>query len=120
MPLLGQFADPGLRKFNLVALDLRVHGLTIGRWPWIGPIDVTEDVRYFMVCSSRPYPPGSDNSKDAIKLPPCHIFSMSSTCDVALELAAKYSDRVLSMVLCSPLSRKDVRPRPFFCSSYRA
>lgn len=38
-----------MRQFNLVAPDMRVHGQTIGRLGE-GPIDIAEDVRYFMVC----------------------------------------------------------------------
>jgi len=45
---LAQWSDPALREFNLIALDMRAHGLTLGRLN-SGPIDVMEDVHHFMV-----------------------------------------------------------------------
>ena len=46
--LLAQWADPGLRQFNLVAFDMRAHGLTTGSLK-SGPINIVEDIHYFMV-----------------------------------------------------------------------
>lgn len=45
---LAQWADPIMRQFNLISLDMRVHGRTVGRLG-SGPIDIAEDVRHFMV-----------------------------------------------------------------------
>ena len=49
--------------------------------------------------------------QDALEITSCHLFAMSMTCDTALELSSKYPDRVLSMTLCSPLPRQDVRSK---------
>jgi len=50
---IAQFADPNLRRFNLIALDFRCHGLSIGRVPeTYREADAAEDVFRFMV---RPF-----------------------------------------------------------------
>ena len=49
-----QFADPQLRRFNLIALDLRAHGETGGQVNKdYGPMAAAEDIVKFMV---RPHP----------------------------------------------------------------
>jgi len=49
---IAQFADPNLRRFNLIALDFRCHGLSIGRVPeTYREADAAEDVFRFMVRS---------------------------------------------------------------------
>ncbi|KIK68482.1 hypothetical protein GYMLUDRAFT_154015 [Collybiopsis luxurians FD-317 M1] len=86
---IAQFNDPNLRRFNLVALDLRSHGSTEGDVPDdYGPQMAAKDVVLFM---------------DALGIPPCHIFGLSMGTIVALQLAIDHPDRVLSLFLLSPL-----------------
>ncbi|KAF9566550.1 alpha/beta-hydrolase [Agrocybe pediades] len=84
----AQFSDRPLRQCNLVAYDMRSHGETEGK---IGDAKYlpAEDAFHFM---------------EAIGLPACHLFGLSIGCCVALELAARHPDHVLSLTLCSPLS----------------
>ncbi|TFK39242.1 Alpha/Beta hydrolase protein [Crucibulum laeve] len=86
-----QFADPELRRFNLIAIDMRTFGETrgmIGKGRYT-PTESAEDVYLFM---------------EALKLPPCHIFGLAIGSTVALELAAAHPNRVRSLTLCSPLT----------------
>ncbi|KAL0569544.1 hypothetical protein V5O48_012418 [Marasmius crinis-equi] len=86
----SQFSDPRLRRFNLVAFDLRGHGETTG--PKVPPTyneeDAATDAALFM---------------DALKLPPCHILGMSSGTTIALQCAISYPEKVLSVFLISQL-----------------
>ena len=48
-----QFASPLVRRFNLVGLDMRAHGDTVGSVPLnFRREQVAEDVFEFMVCVS--------------------------------------------------------------------
>ena len=48
---VAQFSDPNMRRFNLVALDARLHGKTVGDVPeGFRRPEAAEDVYYFMVC----------------------------------------------------------------------
>ncbi|KAF6764083.1 Alpha/Beta hydrolase protein [Ephemerocybe angulata] len=84
-----QFADPNLRRFNLVALDARLHGKTIGEVPSdFRRAEAAEDVYNFM---------------EALLLPPCHVVGLSMGACVALQLSVAHPERVLSMSMVSPL-----------------
>ncbi|KAF5389672.1 hypothetical protein D9757_004129 [Collybiopsis confluens] len=84
----SQFADPLLRKFNLVVFDLRSHGDTEGDDlpEGYGVKEAAEDALAFM---------------DALRLPPCHIAAMDYGTPIALQLAISQPDRVLSLFLMS-------------------
>ncbi|ESK90020.1 alpha beta hydrolase [Moniliophthora roreri MCA 2997] len=86
----SQFADPRLRRFNLVTFDTREHGETIGENIPLtyDQYDATEDTVRFM---------------DAISLPPCHVCGLSSGTTIALQLALSHPKRVLSLTLLSQL-----------------
>ncbi|KAH6909419.1 Alpha/Beta hydrolase protein [Coprinopsis sp. MPI-PUGE-AT-0042] len=87
----SQFADPEIRRFNLLAIDVPGHGATLG---FVGdqkytPKETAQDFKCVM---------------DALKLPPVHLFGLSNGGTVALELACAYPDSVLSLTVCSPLT----------------
>ncbi|TFK28530.1 alpha/beta-hydrolase [Coprinopsis marcescibilis] len=84
-----QFADPQLRRFNLVVVDNLGNGATRG---FIG------DQLY------TPYESALDWKcvMDALDLPPVHIFGLSLGGTVGLHLAIGHPDRVLSVTVCSP------------------
>ncbi|KAK7030964.1 hypothetical protein VNI00_013912 [Paramarasmius palmivorus] len=86
----SQFADPHLRRFNLVTFDIREHGGTKGeRIPEkYDQSDTADDTLRFM---------------NAISLPPCHICALGSGTTMALELAIRYPERVLTLTLLSQL-----------------
>lgn len=84
-----QFANPKVRRFNLVGFDSRSHGETVGRVPptyrrW----HAAEDVSKFM---------------EALRLPPCHVVGLSLGACVALQMAISYPHQVLSLFMISPL-----------------
>ncbi|KAK1219933.1 hypothetical protein PQX77_017327 [Marasmius sp. AFHP31] len=86
----SQFKDPRLRRFNLVAVDLRCHGLTTGA-PVKSPystIEAAEDIARFM---------------DAARIPPSHIVALSMGTMIAFELAISFPERCLSIFQFSPL-----------------
>ncbi|KAG7099664.1 hypothetical protein E1B28_001489 [Marasmius oreades] len=93
----AQFGDRQLRRFNLVAFDLRCIGFTTGArvmTPYT-PDDVAEDVAKFM---------------DAINLPPCHIVALGTGTSIAFDLALNYSQKCLSLCLMSPLGFPEYNP----------
>jgi pimeloyl-ACP methyl ester carboxylesterase len=48
-PLAAQFVDPGIRRFNLIAVDSRCHGATTGRVSKdYGCVEAAEDIAKFM------------------------------------------------------------------------
>nr|GAT46118.1 predicted protein [Mycena chlorophos] len=84
-----QFADPNLRRFNLVALDLRSHGETSGKvGPTYGREEAAADVVKFM---------------EALRLPPSHFVGVSMGSCISLQLAISYPDKALSLTMVSPL-----------------
>ncbi|KAJ7581117.1 Alpha/Beta hydrolase protein [Mycena floridula] len=93
----SQFADRQLRRFNLVALDMRGYGETGGLVPSTHSQEhVAQDIAQFM---------------DALDLPPCHIVGMSIGSMIALQLAISSPKHTLSLSLIGPLGleeRKDV------------
>ncbi|KAJ3770645.1 Alpha/Beta hydrolase protein [Lentinula raphanica] len=84
----SQFADPMLRKFNLVVFDFRTHGETeADDLPEGYSVkDAAEDVFAFM---------------NAIRLPPCHFFAIDYGSPVALQIAVAHPERCLSMFIIS-------------------
>ena len=79
----------------MVTFDLRGFGETGGlvtKVPLV-PSDVADDVY---------------NVLEALKIPPCHIFGLAIGYYAAFDLAARYPDRVLSVIACSPLSPTEV------------
>ncbi|EEB92659.1 hypothetical protein MPER_08800, partial [Moniliophthora perniciosa FA553] len=91
----SQFADPRLRRFNLVAFDTREHGETVGENIPVtyDQFDAAEDTVRFM---------------DAISLPPCHVCGMSSGALIALQLTLSHPERVLSLTLLSQLCLEEI------------
>ncbi|KAL0577499.1 hypothetical protein V5O48_004485 [Marasmius crinis-equi] len=86
----SQFRDPRLRRFNLVAIDLRSHGYTTGA-PVKSPystIEAAEDIAKFM---------------DAARIPPSHVVALSMGTMIAFELAISFPERCLSIFQLSPL-----------------
>ncbi|KAK0474269.1 alpha/beta-hydrolase [Armillaria novae-zelandiae] len=90
-----QFEDPQIRRFNCVALDLRLHGRTTtdGIPEGYGAKDAAEDLALFM---------------DEARLPACHIVGLSMGTMVGIALAVHYPNRVLSLFLVSPLGLEEL------------
>ncbi|THH05824.1 hypothetical protein EW146_g9797 [Bondarzewia mesenterica] len=85
-----QFSDPILRRFNLVALDSRLHGESTGPVPKSFDLAAAaEDLFQFM---------------EALNLPPCHLVGLSMGACIALQLAIDYPEKALSVVKLSPSS----------------
>ncbi|KAJ7050964.1 Alpha/Beta hydrolase protein [Mycena amicta] len=83
-----QFADPRLRRFNLIALDLRNFGDSVGPVkPTHDMTDAVDDVVKFM---------------EALALPPLHLVGINLGALVAMELAALWPQRAVSLTLISP------------------
>ncbi|ESK89664.1 alpha beta hydrolase fold protein [Moniliophthora roreri MCA 2997] len=90
---ISQFGDPSIRKFNLVAIDLRSHGESSGPVPEGYDQEIAaQDIVTFM---------------DTLKLPPCHICALSLGTIVALQIAVTYPDKVLSLFLVSHLGLEE-------------
>ncbi|KAK0494417.1 alpha/beta-hydrolase [Armillaria luteobubalina] len=88
--LQRQFEDPQIRRFNYVALDLRLHGHTTtdGIPEGFNANDAAEDLALFM---------------DEVRLPACHIVGLSMGTMLGISLAVYYPSKVLSLFLVSPL-----------------
>ncbi|KAJ7617171.1 Alpha/Beta hydrolase protein [Roridomyces roridus] len=83
------FADPRLRRFNLVTMDLRGHGQTSADVEdTYGRETGAKDVLNLMA---------------ALKLPACHLMGVSMGACMALQVAALDPEKVLSMFMLSPL-----------------
>ncbi|KAF7307685.1 AB hydrolase-1 domain-containing protein [Mycena kentingensis (nom. inval.)] len=84
-----QFTDARLRRFNLVTLDLRSHGATIGAVKdSYGVAEAVDDVDKFI---------------DAISLPSeLHLVGTNIGALIAIELAALRGKRFASLTLISP------------------
>ncbi|KAJ7169362.1 Alpha/Beta hydrolase protein [Mycena crocata] len=90
MSLHYQFMDPCLRRFNLVALDLRSHGESVGDVKsTYGVHEAVDDVVKFMA---------------ALQLPPVHLVGINLGSLIALDLAAMWPRLLLSLTLISPPS----------------
>ncbi|KAJ6451822.1 Alpha/Beta hydrolase protein [Mycena vitilis] len=84
-----QFNDPNLRRFNLVALDLRLHGETSAKvGATYGREEAAADIAKFM---------------DALHLPACHFVGVSMGSCISLQVAISYPERALSLTMVSPL-----------------
>ncbi|KAJ7060373.1 Alpha/Beta hydrolase protein [Mycena amicta] len=84
-----QFSDRELRRFNLVALDLRFHGKTEGRAnEGYGREVAARDVGLFM---------------ESISIPQYHIFGMSMGGCVGLQTAILFPEAVQSVFVVSSL-----------------
>ncbi|KAJ7778081.1 Alpha/Beta hydrolase protein [Mycena metata] len=84
-----QFADPNLRRFNLVALDLRSHGETVAKvGATYGREEAAADVAKFM---------------DALHLPPSHFVGVSMGSCISLQVGISYPQKALSLTMISPL-----------------
>ncbi|KAJ7049245.1 Alpha/Beta hydrolase protein [Mycena amicta] len=84
-----QFADRQLRRFNLVALDLRCHAKTAGRaGAGYGREVAARDVALFM---------------GALDIPKYHIFGMSMGGCIGIQTAILFPDAVQSVFVVSSL-----------------
>ncbi|KAL1702671.1 Alpha/Beta hydrolase protein [Schizophyllum commune] len=84
-----QFADPQLRKFNLIVMETRGHGDTSGKvGKTFSRVEAADDVKKFM---------------DALRLPACHIIGLSMGACIGLQTAITYPEKVLSVTMISPL-----------------
>ncbi|KAF7320705.1 AB hydrolase-1 domain-containing protein [Mycena chlorophos] len=84
-----QFADRQLRRFNLVALDLRCHAGTVGRsGPGYGREVAARDVSAVMA---------------ALRIPKYHIFGLSMGGCVAIQTSILFPEAVLSVFVVSSL-----------------
>ncbi|EJD43840.1 alpha/beta-hydrolase [Auricularia subglabra TFB-10046 SS5] len=88
-----QFADPQIRRFNLISTDLLSHGVTEGKVPPVyGQKEAAADVVAFM---------------DALKLPPCVIFGLSMGTIIGIQLAISYPAKVTGLFMVSPLGTEE-------------
>jgi len=99
-----------LRQYNLVIMDLRGHGDTVGRpGRKLTPTETADDVFRLMVSTSDTrvlyfgLMNGMHLHQTHLKLPPSHFFGLSIGSSAATELAIAHPDMVLSLTLCSPL-----------------
>ncbi|KAJ7923322.1 Alpha/Beta hydrolase protein [Mycena leptocephala] len=84
-----QFADRELRRFNLVALDLRCHARTIGKaGKGYGREVAARDVAQFM---------------STLQIPQYHVFGMSMGGCIALQTGILFPSSVLSIFIVSSL-----------------
>ncbi|KAF5355519.1 hypothetical protein D9758_006371 [Tetrapyrgos nigripes] len=90
----SQFVDPLLRKFNLVTFDFRSHGETTGAKVPLGygQKDVAHDVIGLM---------------NALRINSCHIMALSMGTVAALEIASRWPERCLSLLLVAPLGLQE-------------
>ncbi|KAJ4483901.1 Alpha/Beta hydrolase protein [Lentinula aciculospora] len=99
----SQFADPLLRKFNLVVFDFRTHGDTEGDdlLEGYGVQEAAVDALAFM---------------DALRLPPCHFLAIDYGSPIALQIAVTHPDKVLSLFIMSHTCLKEP---PDVCEGHR-
>ncbi|KAK0489701.1 alpha/beta-hydrolase [Armillaria luteobubalina] len=90
-----QFEDPQIRRFNCVALDLRLYGhTTTDSFPEeYDAKDAAEDLALFM---------------DEVRLPACHIVGLSMGTMIGIALAVYYPNKALSLFLVSPLGLEEL------------
>ncbi|KAJ3770018.1 Alpha/Beta hydrolase protein [Lentinula raphanica] len=84
----SQFSDQALRKFNLVSLDLKWHGETMSDIvpPKYGQEEAAEDIIAFL---------------NASQFPPCHLIALDLGSNIALQIAVKIPEQVLSLFIMS-------------------
>lgn len=113
---LDVLRNAGMRRFNLVALDLLGHGETAGEiLPSYGAEELSEDVSVFMVRYISYYylhvvtnKPSSTTCQAALNLPPCFVCAVSMGTIVAVQYATTHPDRVLGLFLLSPICTEEV------------
>ncbi|KAJ3966390.1 Alpha/Beta hydrolase protein [Lentinula raphanica] len=90
-----QFSDQALRKFNLVSFDLRWHGETSSDTvpPVYGQEEAAEDAIAFI---------------NALQLPPCHFIAIDLGSTIALQVAVKKPEQVLSLFIMSHICLDEV------------
>ncbi|KAJ6564091.1 Alpha/Beta hydrolase protein [Mycena capillaripes] len=87
------YADARLRRFNLLALALRGHGTTSANAEnTYGRETAAMDVLNLM---------------DALKIPTSHLMGVSMGSCIALQMAIFAPDRVLSVLMFSPVPQKE-------------
>ncbi|KAF8217455.1 Alpha/Beta hydrolase protein [Mycena galopus ATCC 62051] len=87
------YEDPRLRRFNLVAMDLRGHGWTSAKVDeTYGREIAAQDILKLM---------------EALEIPACHVVGVSMGASVALQMATVAPKKVLSLFLLSPPSRTE-------------
>jgi pimeloyl-ACP methyl ester carboxylesterase len=110
------YADARLRRFNLLTLDLRGHGPTSASVDdTYGRETAARDVLNLMVCTASHrrffkyfcllY------AQDALKIPTSHLMGVSIGSCIALQMAIFAPDRVLSVLMFSPLPQIEARRR---------
>ncbi|PBK79704.1 alpha/beta-hydrolase [Armillaria gallica] len=89
-----QFEDPQIRRFNCVALDLRLYGRTTtdGIPEGYGVKEAAEDLALFM---------------NEVRLPACHIVGQSMGTMFGIALAVYYPNKVSSLFLVSALGLEE-------------
>ncbi|PBK79733.1 alpha/beta-hydrolase [Armillaria gallica] len=90
-----QFEDPQIRRFNCIALDLRLYGRTAtdGIPEGYGVKEAAEDLALFM---------------DEVRLPACHIVGLSMGTMFGIALAVYYPNKVSSLFLVSALGLEEL------------
>jgi pimeloyl-ACP methyl ester carboxylesterase len=114
--LAAIYADPRLRRFNLLTMDLRGHGLTsAGADDTYGPETAARDVLNLMVSAAVPASFYSCFkclfAQDALKVRAAHVMGLSYGSCVALQMTISAPERVLSLFILSPLPLTEVRCR---------
>ncbi|KAF8172410.1 Alpha/Beta hydrolase protein [Mycena galopus ATCC 62051] len=90
-----QFSDRELRRFNLIALDLRCHARTIGKaGNGYGRETAARDVALFMA---------------SLQIPRYHLFGMSMGGCIALQTSMLFPTSVLSVFIVSSLPLNEPR-----------
>jgi pimeloyl-ACP methyl ester carboxylesterase len=108
-----QFADRELRRFNLVALDLRCHARTIGKaGKGYGREVAARDVAQFM--AREPHQPlvaslTHSLLQSTLQIPQYHVFGMSMGGCIALQTGILFPSSVLSIFIVSSLPLTEVR-----------
>ncbi|KAJ6586017.1 Alpha/Beta hydrolase protein [Mycena capillaripes] len=88
------FSDPRLRRFNLVAMDLRGHGWTSAK---------VEDTFSREVAATDVL-----KLMEALDIPACHVMGVSMGASLAPQMSVLAPEKVLSMFLLSPLPLEEV------------
>ncbi|KAK6984814.1 AB hydrolase-1 domain-containing protein [Favolaschia claudopus] len=85
------YANPELRRFNLVSMDLRGHGWTSATVDdSYGSEVVADDVLE------------AHGASDALKIDTCHVAGIATGGSIALQMAIAAPERILSIFMMSP------------------
>ncbi|KAF7349769.1 Alpha/beta hydrolase [Mycena sanguinolenta] len=82
------FEDPRLRRFNLVAMDLRGHGGTTAKVEDTFTTEIAAEDFLALL--------------DALEISACHVAGVSFGASIALEMAIIAAEKVLSLFMLSP------------------